>query len=92
MDNIKETPHYFYIGETFDTKKAYIKYTLSDDVLIIESTKVDPSLRGQGIAAILVEYAVMFARKNNYNLKATCSYARKQLKNNPDYNDVYSKP
>ena len=92
MENIKEAEQHFYIGETLDTKKAFIEYTLSDDVLVIESTKVDPSLRGQGIAAILVDYAVMFARKNNYKVKATCSYARKQLNNNPDYEDVYIRP
>ena len=91
MKNIKETTNHFYIGDTFDTKKASIEYTLSDDVMTIESTKVDPSLRGQGIAATLVEHAVSYARKNSLNIKATCSYARKKLSTNPDYADVFIK-
>ena len=89
MDNIKETNNYFYIGETFENKQAYIEYAINDDVLVIESTKVNASLRGQGIAATLVDYAVHYARQHNYSIKPVCSYALKQLKNNPEYQDVY---
>ena len=45
----------------------------------INHTFVDESLRGQGIASILVEKAVEEIKKKNGKIEATCSYAKSWL-------------
>jgi predicted GNAT family acetyltransferase len=48
----------------------------------INHTFVDESLRGQGIAKILVEEAIKTIRKKNGKITATCSYAKNYLEKN----------
>ena len=51
-------------------------------VFEIEHTLVDDSLRGQGIAAKLVELAVSEIEKRGGIVTASCSYARHYLEKN----------
>ena len=63
---------------------------LDDNTLIIDHTFVDDSLRGQGIAAKLMLEVIKYAKENNKNIKATCSYALKWFEKNKDeYKDLY---
>jgi len=51
----------------------------SEGVYTIDHTFVDESLRGQGVAAKLVQAAVDEIEKRGGKVKATCSYAAKWL-------------
>lgn len=51
-------------------------------------THVDESLRGQGMAAKLMEQTACELRKTNRKAVATCSYAIKWFDEHPDYTDV----
>ncbi len=51
-------------------------------VFNINHTFVDDSLRGKGIAKLLVEEAIKTIRKKNGKIKATCSYAKHYLEKN----------
>ena len=54
---------------------ALIQFKRADDgVLIADKTFVDDSLRGQGIAAKLVEELVAYARQNNNKIHHNSSY------------------
>lgn len=88
MSEIKLEDSYFYIGESIATKKAYIKFKMEDKVLVLKSTVVDESLRGQGIAAKLVEHVVNYARENQLFIKPLCSYAVAQFEKIAAYKDV----
>lgn len=59
--------------------------------IVIDHTEVDESLKGQGIGKQLVEEAVKFARKNNLLIKPVCSFAKKVLEENEDYEDVLTR-
>lgn len=50
--------------------------------ITITHTFVDSSLRGQGIAKKLVEEVISIARKEKYNIRATCSYAMRYFHDN----------
>lgn len=50
--------------------------------ITITHTFVDSSLRGQGIAKKLVEEVISIARKEKYNIRATCSYAMRYFNDN----------
>jgi predicted GNAT family acetyltransferase len=86
--DINEATELFYIGESQTSKVAYLEYEIDDEVLIIDIVKVNSSLRGQGIAALLVKHAVEFARKHNLMVDPACSYAKNQFKKNSEYSDV----
>ena len=70
----------FYIKKD-DKILAYISYELENNVINILSTFVDESLRGQGVAKILMQKVIEFTMKNNYKIIPTCSYAKKYLLN-----------
>ena len=78
---IKEEDRMFI--EDHDKIVAEIKYKRKDNKTYdIYSTYVSDSLRGQGIAAMLVEAAVSELEGKGYKVVASCSYAKKWLEEN----------
>ncbi|MGB7594981.1 MAG: GNAT family N-acetyltransferase, partial [Erysipelotrichaceae bacterium] len=89
MYEIKETADLFYVGESPETKVAFIDYTIENKILTIWRTEVAVALRGQGIAAKLVDHAVDYARKNKLLINPVCSYAEARFDLIRDYDDVH---
>lgn len=58
------------------------------NIVDINSTFVDDSLRGEGIASKLVQHAYEKIKANNFKAVATCSYAVKWFEKNKDKNDI----
>lgn len=54
---------------------GYVTYSISEGTMDIEHTVVLPEMRGQGIAARLVDRALDFARDEGLKAVASCSYA-----------------
>lgn len=61
---------------------------VSEGIVAIDHTFVDPSLRGQGVAGKLMEAAVAYFRSQNIKAKPTCSYAVKWFEEHPEAGDV----
>lgn len=78
----------FYIEENGEwvAEMTYLKS--GENLLTIDHTEVDKSLRGEGIASDLIAEAVKYARENGLKLDATCNYARIALYENPEFKDV----
>lgn len=55
---------------------------VGEDKVEITHTYVSDVLRGQGVAAKLMEAAMAEIEKNKWEMTASCSYARKWLENN----------
>lgn len=68
---------------------AEITYSVSDKIIIIDHTFVDPSLRGQGIASKLVDSVVELAKKENKKIIPLCPYAKKQFENSEAYQKIW---
>ncbi len=66
-------------------KQAYVTYETYEGCLDVRKTFVPEELRGQGIAAQLVECAYTYAKHNGFKCTATCSYAMKWLERHPEY-------
>lgn len=64
-------------------KLAFVSFAKESDILNIDKTMVDPSLKGQGIAKRLMEDIHSFAKDNGLKLKATCSFAISYFEKNP---------
>ena len=62
-----------------------------ENVVNIDHTYVDNSLRGQGIAGKLMEETVAQLRENNLKARASCSYASKWFEEHPECADVLDK-
>ena len=56
-------------------------YIETEDSWNIIHTEVNNSYQGQGIARKLVECIIENAQKNNKELRAECSYAKKVIEN-----------
>jgi len=61
---------------------------IKENVVNIDHTFVDNSLRGQGIAGKLMEEAVTNLRNNNQKARLSCSYAIKWFGEHPECSDV----
>lgn len=65
-------------------EKAYLEYILREPTIVeYHNTQVPLGLRNQTIATQIVEEAISWARKNNYQILATCSFVA-------DYMDKHS--
>lgn len=82
----------FYI-ENEQTIVAEIAYRIDHEkqLLIIDHTEVDESLKGKGIGMQLLNKTVEFTRANNWKISATCSFAKSVFEIKQDYEDIYVK-
>lgn len=88
--DIKKDGNRFYYGDEPKNALGEITFVLHDNNLLeVNQTFTDPSLRGQGIARKLVERVAKHARDQGYKLSATCSYAHKVL-SEPEYSDIFA--
>ncbi len=69
---------------------AEITFPPYGDCVVINHTFVDDSLRGQGVAGMLVKEAYNEIKKANKKAKVTCSYAIKFFEKNKEFADILS--
>ena len=68
---------------------AEISYVWSGEHKIIANhTRVDDSLRGQGVARQLLDVLVAFAREKNLKIVGTCSYVDVMFRRDKSLADV----
>ena len=90
--DIKKGTNKFYIGEDENSPIARITWKNGGkNIIVIDHTIVDPSLRGQGIAGQLLAKVVEMARNENLKIVPICSYAVVKLTRTNEYEDVLHK-
>ncbi|MDY4789903.1 MAG: GNAT family N-acetyltransferase [Bacteroidales bacterium] len=65
-----------------------IDYQIKDSKLIINHTGVNKEYEGKGLAKLLVEYAVNYARENNFKITPICPYVKIVIERNKEYHDL----
>lgn len=86
---IKTGENKFYIGNDSGNPDAELHYEPTDSKLInIDHTYVSENLRGQGVGEMLVEKVVDYARQEDIVITASCPFAKKELSNRPEFEDV----
>ena len=77
-----------YIHEVNGENVAEITWTQLGDVMVMDHTFVDDSLRGQGVAKQLLDTAANYARKNHYKMEPVCSYVVAAFERSNTYDDI----
>jgi len=86
---IKKGKNRFYIGDDENNPIARITWKNGgENIIVIDHTIVDLTLRGQGIAGKLLAKVVEMAREENLKIIPVCSYAVVKLNRNDEYKDV----
>ncbi len=67
---------------------AECAYIRQGDVLVLHHTEVPPALQGLGLAALLVQAALDWARANGLRVRPTCSYVASYMKRHPETQDL----
>lgn len=61
-------------------ERAHLKYRIEGtNTIEYYSTFVPDAARGQGLAKVLVEAGISYAREKNFKIKPTCSYVDKYI-------------
>lgn len=87
--DIKKGTNNFYIGETEKEPDAEIVFNYKkSNLIVIEKTFVSEALRGQNIAAELLQKVVTMAREEKLKIIPKCSYAEKVMNRGEEFKDV----
>ncbi|RZL18234.1 MAG: N-acetyltransferase [Pedobacter sp.] len=63
-----------------------------DKQMIVYHTEVSPKAEGQGLAKLLLNAMVTYARENGLKVKPLCPYVHAQFKRHPaDFEDIWIK-
>lgn len=90
MANIQSDQNSFFIlSEDKQTRLAEITFVYTGDKLvIIDHTLVDESLKGQGIAKLLVAKVVERMREEGRKIIPLCPFAKAIFDKTPEYSDI----
>ena len=78
---------FFIKNQTADIAELTYVWSGSDS-FTIDHTFVDNSLRGQGVANVLLEAAVAFAQAKNARILPLCSYVKVMFDRTPAYREL----
>ena len=67
---------------------AYLDYSLDGKVLELIHTEVPEKLRGQGLASLLAETGLRFAREKNLKVDVVCPVAKSYVAKHPEYSEL----
>lgn len=81
----------FTVNEDGNTIAEVTFPQIQDKVVNIEHTFVDNSLRGQGIASVLMQETAKQLRSEGKTAVLTCSYAKKWFSSHHEFQDVVQK-
>lgn len=84
---VTHTPGLFSITLDYGVK-AFLRYSLDGDVLIIEVTCTPEKYRGRGLAEELTRKVVEYAKINKLKVRPLCSYAAMFFNKHLEYQDL----
>jgi predicted GNAT family acetyltransferase len=91
MELKRKDDRFVYLDEKGLTVAEIVFPMAGRDVVDIESTYVDPTLRGQGIADKLMRAAVEDIRARGLQAYTSCGYAEKWFSAHPEYSALWKK-
>ena len=71
-----------------DGEVAWLEYSMAGNVLELIHTEIPNKLRGQGLATLLAENALRWARDNNFKVDVICPSVQEYIAKHPEYSDL----
>ena len=71
-----------------DGETVFAEYRLAPGPIVFHHTVTPPALRGQGLAARVVEAGLNYARADNLKVMPTCWYVADYIRTHPDFQDL----
>ena len=71
-----------------DGEVASLEYSMAGNVLALIHTEVPDKLRGLGLASLLAENALRWARENNFKVDVICPSVHEYISKHPEYSDL----
>jgi predicted GNAT family acetyltransferase len=69
-------------------QRCVADYRLQGQILSMTHTVVPPALEGRGIAAALVNAALVWAQAQGFKVDPVCSYVRAYLQRHPEWQSL----
>lgn len=90
--NLNEKKHGAFFAMDGDEQLGEMVISISENKLTVYHTEVADKAEGKGIARLMLNEMVEYARKNNLKVVPLCPYVHAQFKRHPDeYADVWLK-
>ncbi len=71
-----------------DDVVGFADYTIDDDRVVLRHTVIDPSRRGQGLGAVLVQAVLDDVRPSGHKVAPACWYVRQFIDGHLEYADL----
>jgi uncharacterized protein len=71
-----------------DGDVASLEYSMTGNVLALIHSEVPDKLRGLGLASLLAENALRWARENNFKVDVICPLVQEYVAKHPEYSDL----
>jgi uncharacterized protein len=71
-----------------DGEVASLEYSMTRNVLALIHSEVPDKLRGLGLASLLAENALRWARENNFKVDVICPLVQEYIAKHPEYSDL----
>lgn len=90
ITHIEEPSRGAFVIERDGLRLAEMTYSRTgEQLIIVDHTLVDDALRGLGVARLLLDRLVQWARETHTRVLATCPYAKAQFEKDASIRDVY---
>ena len=86
--NIVHNPAAHRFELAIDGQLAICDYDRDGNTLVLPHTVVPAALQGRGIAALLVQAALDWARAEGLKVRPVCSYVASYLRRHPEQQDL----
>ena len=69
-------------------EKAFLKYSIEGETMILESTYTPEKYRGMQLAEEITKKAIEYAKLKKMKIRPLCSYAAAFLQKHPEYEEL----
>lgn len=73
-------------------ESAYLDWINQGDLIVAEHTFAPDAMRGQGVAAALVQRLIHDAKAQNQRIRPDCPYVRAQFDRHPEWAELRANP
>jgi len=71
-----------------DSEVAYLEYSMGGNILTLIHTEIPKKLRGLGLATLLAETGLCWARENNFKVDVVCPSVAEYVAKHPEHSDL----